>query len=281
MLRPVVQTLGANEKLPIRTPHSYLRVLLATAPLTLRMGTGGKLDEEIDGITASIGRGLWYRRRPNQPMYDYAQVVNGATPQQVVLLIGDDEAGYDALNVDIDDDASRLLGIVYGTLGQVAQELLNGVNALVVACKGTLGTIAQVVIGGVNALQVTPRGIAYGASFASETVLASGGTETAVEAAANVNGMILWRASIMTAQNNGAGSSKIGLLAKAGVPASNTDGDVILSAGVYCSTGVGSSQDQDSMEGPVFIAAGKGLYYRNGGASLETMAYRHLQYTLL
>lgn len=128
--------------------------------------------------------------------------------------------------------------------------------------------------------QVTEMGSTYGASFASSTSLAGATNEVILAPASNVNGLIVWSASMSTAQNVAASASLIGLIAKASAPASSTDGDVLLTLVEYAITAAGVGSSNVIMPRPYRVAAGKGLYFRNS-ATAETAGYRSLQYTIL
>jgi hypothetical protein len=120
--------------------------------------------------------------------------------------------------------------------------------------------------------------IRYGASFCSNTALATGTNEEAVAPASNVNGLILWAATMST------GSSAVvqmALRAKSSAPISSTDGDNFLTLTTTTVTAVGVVSFTARLERPVFVASGKGLYFRNSGAAAEGSAYRHILYSLL
>lgn len=113
----------------------------------------------------------------------------------------------------------------------------------------------------------------YVSSFKSNTALAANANETILAPAANVNGAILWRGQGI---HSGATSGLGALIAKAGAaPASLIDGDVLVT-----SKWNGASIDEWVLNTPIKIAAGMGLYFRNG-ASAETTRLLLALYTLL
>lgn len=118
------------------------------------------------------------------------------------------------------------------------------------------------------------QGFAYGASYASNSVIAAGGTSQVFAPASNVNGAVVHSVS---AYSVSVGAQGIALLAKTGAaPTTIIDGDGIVS--VVTGT-AGSFVNLPQLTGPVLIPAGKGLwFYAN---ALETGAARHLLYTLL
>lgn len=119
--------------------------------------------------------------------------------------------------------------------------------------------------------------IKYGASYKSNTGLAVNTPETIFSPAANVNGAILWAASHIS-QASGVPYSSF--LAKTSAPATSLDGDAVLSPNmlslIVASNTYGSGSKLDR---PVFIPAGKGLYFISPVA--ETGAIRSALYTLL
>lgn len=124
--------------------------------------------------------------------------------------------------------------------------------------------------------------VRYGAAFASTANLLTATNEVAVAPGANVRGIILWSASILTAQGT-AGQTAIGqLIAKSSAPASGADGDVLLQTGGYTMSAAGNVVPPvANLQRPLFIAAGKGLYFRNDGSATEVIAHRSLLYTVL
>jgi hypothetical protein len=119
--------------------------------------------------------------------------------------------------------------------------------------------------------------VRYGASYKSNTPLAVNTPETVFTPAANVNGAIVWLASFMA--YNGSAGMATSMVAKSSAPTSIVDGDVILGSQniAYVSTGVGSG---GSLMRPVFIPAGKGLYFISGGSG-ESITIKSVLYTLL
>lgn len=117
--------------------------------------------------------------------------------------------------------------------------------------------------------------IKYGASYRSVTALAANGSEAVFTAAANVRGAIVWAASFITENTVGQAGS---FLAKATAPTSETDGDGILSGG--CPGGItGARFGGAVLPRPVFVPAGKGLYYFSRSA--EVGPQRTVLYSLL
>lgn len=177
------------------------------------------------------------------------QAWNGATFDR--LKIG---ATAGSLLTDLADRAARVVGVV----------------------SGALGSLAQAAIGGVNALVVTNRGITYGASYISSTLKGANTPDTVFSAASNVNGAIVWRATFVT--SSAGTDTRCGYLAKTSAPATSVDGDPI------CTTDFGGQTtgfySSGKLDEPVFIPAGKGLYYISQSAE-GSSAQRGVLYTLL
>lgn len=143
---------------------------------------------------------------------------------------------------------------------------------------GALGTLAQQVLGGVNALVVTSRGFAYGSSFVSAAALVANTPQNVVAAAANVNGLIVWQARIW-AYGAGAAYISSSLLCKATAPATPSDG-VILARITQSSGGVGGADNNyGALDQPVFVPAGLRLDFIDSGGS--SVAQRSVLYTVL
>lgn len=122
--------------------------------------------------------------------------------------------------------------------------------------------------------------IRYGVSYSANVALTTVTNETVFAPASNVAGAVVWAAGISTTQNNGSNTSTIGLIAKSSAPASGTDGDVLLACICRIITGAGEGQANIAFERGRFVAAGKGLYFRNS-AQDEAIGYRWVLYTLL
>lgn len=141
-------------------------------------------------------------------------------------------------------------------------------------------------VGDVNILSLPPVTIAnpdaqkkyfqYGASFKSSNPLAANTPETIFTAAANVNGAILHRAGAYGQDTLGNGY--VSFIAKATAPTGLTDGDVIAD-GNLGGVVAGQYKVSCSVDSPVFIPAGKGLFViRN---QVEVTGVRSALYTLL
>lgn len=176
--------------------------------------------------------------------------------------------------------AGKYLYLVYGTDVDILPGASQQVQATIIGTPtvgGSLGALAQQLIGGVNELVVMERGYTYGAKYASVTNLAAGGSEAVFAPGANVNGAIVWSASFMS---HTAGTASAVMLAKNAAPGTMIDGDPIVAMDKFVLQVGGVSQMcAGVLPRPVFIAAGKGLYrYSN---SLETVSYGAALYTLL
>lgn len=126
------------------------------------------------------------------------------------------------------------------------------------------------ITGNVNAVNY---GATYQTSYKSTTLLAANTPDTIFSPGANVNGAIVWSAGGFT-RGTALGTS---FLAKSSAPTNILDGDPITQVALgENSTDVWANH---SLPNPIFIGAGKGLYYIS--PALEVVAYRTALYTLL
>lgn len=120
----------------------------------------------------------------------------------------------------------------------------------------------------------------YATSFYSNGGMAINTVETIVAPASNVAGLVVWRLAMMTAHGTAGSGNTVTCLAKSSAPASIGDGDVLGVVINYPQTTVGEAGTKMTWESPVFVAAGKGLYFRNGPVA-EALASRFVLYSLL
>lgn len=231
----------------------YFKLMSTVSPVTVELFSAGEIIHKAQSV-----EGGHYQR------IDFdAVAITTVAPEAVSWLYAPQEGGSDRFSgsVDVTDRAARQLGIVssYGW--------------------GLLGQIAQQSIGGVNVQTMTDRGFAYGAAFASITNLAAAANETVVAPGSNTNGVIVWGAEIFSWVSAQAGW--FGLIAKSSAPASLVDGDVILTFAYSLPSAAGAVYPRSTRARAVFVAAGKGLYFRNGAAAIENQCYRSVLYTVL
>lgn len=118
--------------------------------------------------------------------------------------------------------------------------------------------------------------IAYGASFKSFTTLAALTPEQIFSPASNVNGAIVWDFSAVSRSTLSITNT---LLAKSSSPTSATDGDVISTDTTYVSSTTVECATM-KIPRPVFVPAGKGLYFFPNSA-INSFGIRSCLYTLL
>ncbi len=116
----------------------------------------------------------------------------------------------------------------------------------------------------------------YGASYKSTTAMAANTPDAVFAPGSNVNGAIVWIAEFFT-HSSANWSTGAGFVAKASAPTSIIDGDVICAINKPASAT--NTPSSGWLKGPVFIPAGKGLYYINQIA--DTNCHRAVLYTLL
>jgi hypothetical protein len=288
-MKTVNETFNGLREFPVA--GKYFELISTVNPVDVTIY--GKGDVVLARLL-QIEEGVFHDRTriDNLEPFQRIEVSTGAL-EAVKFFIGDGVTSNRSALSDVSDRAARLLGIVYGTLGQAVQELLNGqnalvvackgtlgtlvqeslnaVNTLVVACKGTLGTLAQVAIGGINALQMTERGYVPGAMYSAITTAAINTSTQIFAPGSNTNGAILWFASL---DYSAAGAGDENMLTKASAPANASDGNLLL-----CTRLNAAGTLHVQRERPVFIAAGLGLYRFNNTAEASCTAAAH--YTLL
>lgn len=249
--------LAAGVPVPVVLGGRYFLIDNAPSPVQVEFfgANGVKREEELSAAQSAD----WAA-----PEEGFASMrFTSAALQTVSFYVSRGRTGSNRGAYDVTDRAARLLGIVYGNLGQ----------------------LAQVAIGGVNALQITNRGLAYGARFTSTAALASGATEQVFSAASNANGAIIARVVSYELQTAGGfNNSQCWLHAHTGAPAAITDGDVLMGAMENAMGENGASTRMFSsgkLDQPLFIAAGKGVWFRNNGPAAQTTAARSVLYTLI
>lgn len=160
-----------------------------------------------------------------------------------------------------------------------AVELLSAttqtIRIAVTAGEGDYNRTISTVSGSVAVNNLPDQYITYGASYKSNTPLAANTPETIVAPAANLNGLIVWVASFISSQS-GATRFASCFLAKTSAPTTIYDGDVIVQPSHMV------SQDNGAfLMRPVFIPAGKGLYYIANLAENAAGCLRSCLYSLL
>jgi hypothetical protein len=279
-MRPYSKSLAANESWPIPRVGDYIRLFT----------TSGNADVEVECqkkgspifIATGVQAGL---RKRTDEQFDRVVVTNGATPQTVTIYIGEGEVGYDQFNL-VAGAAVSISGPLSGDAADALATL--GAAGLVAVSSRPFGfngstwdRLRADNIGGAGALRITERGYSPGVVFASNTVIGAAANETVLAPASNTGGLILWRAELSTFHQSAANAIKLALLAKSSAPATDVDGDLLLSHINYPHTMVGLVSSNARRERPIFVAAGKGLYFRNAGTVAEIGCLRSVEYTLL
>lgn len=117
---------------------------------------------------------------------------------------------------------------------------------------------------------------AYGGSWSRSALEAANVPVQIVAPGANVNGIILHRASFAT--GSAAAYSFSAFVAKASAPASATDGDVLCSADSIYNSGAAACC-AGKVEKDLFISPGKGLFFISPVA--ESIGFKSALYTIL
>lgn len=170
--------------------------------------------------------------------------------------------GFTQLLIENTAQAGKRVRIFYG----VDIDFQAGVNSSI-AISGSVSVISL----------PNPRST-YGASYKSLTPTAALTPDTVFAPGANVNGAIVTTANFLS-HNNG-GPTFASFVAKSSAPATSIDGDVILSSDTFTLL-AGNYISSGSLKTPIFIPAGKGLYYITAVAETVSYSMRSVLYTLL
>lgn len=141
------------------------------------------------------------------------------------------------------------------------KKILALVLSLVLCVPAALGQIAP---------NIRPP-VVYGAAYKSITLQSANVPDTIWAAGSNVNGAVIWECSFWSTPGANAVAA---IIAKTSAPTSVIDGDVVIAT-----TSPVTQPTIGRNLVPIYIAAGKGLYYIS--ASAETNAMRACLYTLL
>jgi len=121
--------------------------------------------------------------------------------------------------------------------------------------------------------------VRYGASFASTGQLSSGAAQEVVAPAANTKGITVWMAEYIHIGTGTPGWPS--LLAKASAPTTVIDGDVLpMAATVFENPSLTILGACGNLVRPVFIPAGKGLYWRTMANETNSQVKRSVLYTI-
>ncbi len=266
-IRYINQAFSNGIPTPIPVGGRYLRVLAAPHSFKLEVQRNGSYEASLDD--AAVGDTV--KVAPGGQGFDGIRVTATAD-DTIKIAITDGEVYRDTGNTDVSDRATRLLGVVYGSLGaQLLQILSNGLNLLGTLCHGTLGQLAQLAVGGVNALCVTSAGKKYASSYTSSAGLNNSASQV-FSVASNPNGATLWNANMCT---QAASTVVVTLHAHTAAPTSVSDGNILLAASNQAANQLGPV---NTLEDPIDIPANKGVWAFNGGT--ETGALRSALYTL-
>lgn len=243
------ETWSGQRIFPVKGHYFELLESSAAVDIVARAADGTVVCDE-----RQVDQGFYIDRRGREPFVELA--ITTGSSHAVKFGVSDGSLGNRAVPSDITSDAARLLGIVYGNLGQ----------------------LAQLAVGGVNALQVTPRGIIAGAAYSSVTAIAAATPEAVFLPAANTGGAILWDCEFLSANGAGAGYRQCAFIDHTAAPGAFTTGRVVCGPHDFVVNGA-AVEILGRRDSPIYIAAGRGLYYYSTVA--ETAAARAARYTLL
>ena len=170
--------------------------------------------------------------------------------------------GFTQLLIENTAQAGKRMRIFYG----VDIDFQAGVNASIA------------ITGSVSVTSLPNQRLTYTGSYKANTNAAANTAEQIFAPGSNVNGAILNAASIMSYASTG--PTFPNLIAKTSAPANITDGDVLLSTDQMILAG-SNYFSAASLKQPIFIDAGKGLYFIAGSAETSLWSNRSALYTLL
>lgn len=178
-------------------------------------------------------------------------------------------APFKKLLISHDDAAVQTITLYIGS---------NGSDASSAEIAGSVTVTNLPAVQDVEVTNFPVEYFSYGASYKSVTGLAANTAQAVFLPAANVNGAVIHDLSFISGNNSGGAGAGVGFVAKTSTPATFIDGDVILSpdnAGVLASNFLYGGR----LQRPVFIPAGKGLYFISTLA--EIYVSRSALYSLL
>lgn len=198
--------------------------------------------------------------------------------------------GFQVIKVINMDGADQTLSLYVGKDAAVGSAKVSGsvtVSNEIALNAPTLAALETVDLGATtlaaletvsveNKVKIEHGGQVYGASYRSTTALSANTAQTVFSAASNVNGAIVHAASF---SDYATGVLSSAFLAKTSAPANVTDGDAILSGENITFIGSSEYSSSASLKNPIFIPAGKGLYFISN--INEIFASRSVLYTLL
>lgn len=243
MIKTLSQTYTAGLTVKYSIPASNFRLLTlsASAAVDVRFYKNGAVQSEAVGMLDGFAQ-------EDQP-FDAVEITS-ATAQTVVVVIADGHVKYDRFSGSV---SVSNLPATQPVSGSVSVSNLPATQPVSGSVANTSPEQAQI----------------YGASYKSVTGMAANSPDTIFTAAQNANGAVIHRADLY---NYGGTGVRFSLLAKATAPTSVIDGDVIAVSKHI------ATDSFATVEKPIKIPAGKGLFYISDG---DNSPIRSVLYTLL
>lgn len=155
--------------------------------------------------------------------------------------------------------------IIKSSVAQTVQLYLGDDDVVYNRLSGNV-TLTGNLPGITNAVAINNEGSLPGSSYKSVAQLAANTPDVIFTPGANVNGAVVYVASLSVNLSAGAAGT---ILAKASAPSGITDGDVLAS----CSWPAAALVVATDLKNPIQIAAGKGLYRISSIAESNTFAF--------
>lgn len=125
------ETFNGQREFPITA--RYFELLATVNPVdVLILDQAGTVLADDRAVEA----GYWHERQENRGLQPFARIIITTGGAEAVKFLTSDGTSGNRKAADVIDRAARLLGIVYGSLGQLAQVLVNAVNYLRVQVQG-------------------------------------------------------------------------------------------------------------------------------------------------
>ena len=131
-----------------------------------------------------------------------------------------------------------------------------------------------------NPVDIRGVGFTYGSKFSSNTVILANANEAVFVPATNTNGARIKAARFLNEAPGGWISAE-SLVAHTGVPATYTDGDILVGNMNAVSLAAGVYESHGYLLEPVQIDSGKGLWFRNSTGTSEATGNRNVLYDIL
>lgn len=223
----------------------------------------------------------------------YFELIDATNPVDVLLsdvngaqrgVMRSAEASFnlkdtDFATVQLYSATAQTIRFAYGT-GEAGTRRAAGAVSIVGDVALNPATLAALESTDLNAatLNALTRPLAPTASWSAYGAFTANSNETIFAAGANVNGAIVLEAYV-----DGVGTAIMApaFLAKSTAPASVVDGQVVFKGPLLTFAGSLYFVGGETLQHPVFVPAGRGLYFRSDVSNTNGGGYRYCNYVLL